>query len=87
MAANLAYVLARNLGKPTLLIDVDLKSPTVHDCMGTRNFPGLRDVFEGGRSVDSCLHRAGNYRCGYFRQAWTPVGCSNYPIFINLQNC
>lgn len=46
MAANLAYVLARNLGKPTLLIDVDLKSPTVHDCMGTRNFPGLRDVFE-----------------------------------------
>lgn len=59
MAANLAYVLARNLGKPTLLIDVDLKSPTVHDCMGTRNFPGLRDVFEGGRSVDSCLHRAG----------------------------
>lgn len=59
VAANLAYVLARNLGKPTLLIDVDLKSPTVHDCMGTRNFPGLRDVFEGGRSVDSCLHRAG----------------------------
>ncbi len=59
VAANLAYVLARNLGKPTLLIDVDLKSPTVHHCMGTRNFPGLRDVFEGGRSVDSCLHRAG----------------------------
>ena len=59
VAANLAYVLARNLGKPTLLIDVDLKSPTVHHCMGTRNSPGLRDVFEGGRSVDSCLHRAG----------------------------
>jgi polysaccharide biosynthesis transport protein len=59
VAANLAYVLARNLGKPTLLIDVDLKSPTVHHCMGTRNFPGLRDVLEGGRSVDSCLHRAG----------------------------
>jgi polysaccharide biosynthesis transport protein len=59
VAANLAYVLARNLGKPTLLIDVDLKSPTVHHCMGTRNFPGLRDVLEGGRPVDSCLHRAG----------------------------
>jgi succinoglycan biosynthesis transport protein ExoP len=59
VAANLAYVLARNLGKPTLLIDVDLKCPTVHQCIGTRHFPGLRDVLEGGRSVDSCLHLAG----------------------------
>jgi capsular exopolysaccharide synthesis family protein len=59
VAANLAYVLARNLGKPTLLIDVDLKCPTVHQCIGTRHFPGLRDVLEGGQSVDSCLHLAG----------------------------
>ena len=59
VAANLAYVLARNLGKPTLLIDVDLKCPTVHQCIGIRHYPGLRDVLEGGRSVDSCLHLAG----------------------------
>jgi capsular exopolysaccharide synthesis family protein len=59
VAANLAYVLACNLGKPTLLIDVDLKCPTVHQFMGIPQFPGLRDVLEGARSVDSCLHRAG----------------------------
>ena len=59
VAANLAYVLACNLGKPTLLIDGDLKCPTVHQCMGIPQFPGLRDVLEGERSVDSCLHRAG----------------------------
>jgi polysaccharide chain length determinant protein (PEP-CTERM system associated) len=59
VAANLAYVLACNLGKPTLLIDGDLKCPMVHQCMGIPQFPGLRDVLEGGRSVDSCLHRAG----------------------------
>jgi capsular exopolysaccharide synthesis family protein len=59
VAANLAYVLACNLGKPTLLIDADLKCPTVHQCMGIPQFPGLRDVLEGERSVDSCLHRVG----------------------------
>ena len=59
VSANLAYVLANNLGKPTLLIDCDLKCPTVHQCMGIPQFPGLRDVLEGGRSVDSCLHRVG----------------------------
>ena len=59
VAANLAYVLACNLGKPTLLIDGDLKCPTVHQCMGIPQFPGLQDVLEGERSVESCLHRAG----------------------------
>lgn len=59
VAANLAYVLASNLGKPTLLIDGDLKCPTVHQCMGIPQYPGLRDVLEGERSVDSCLHRVG----------------------------
>ena len=60
MAANLAYVLARNLGKSTLLIDGDLKCSTVHQCMGIPQFPGLRDVIEGGQLVDSCLHRMGD---------------------------
>jgi polysaccharide chain length determinant protein (PEP-CTERM system associated) len=59
VSANLAYVLACNLGKPTLLIDGDLKCPMVHQCMGIPQFPGLRDVLEGERSVDSCLHRVG----------------------------
>jgi capsular exopolysaccharide synthesis family protein len=60
VAANLAYVLARNLGKSTLLIDCDLKRPTVHQCMGIPQFPGLWDVLEGERSVDSCVHRMGD---------------------------
>jgi succinoglycan biosynthesis transport protein ExoP len=60
VAANLAYVLARNLGKSTLLIDGDLKCPMVHQCLGIPQFPGLRDVIEGERSVDSCLHQVGD---------------------------
>jgi polysaccharide biosynthesis transport protein len=60
VASNLAYVLARNLGKSTLLIDGDLKCPMVHECMGISQFPGLWDVLEGERSVDSCLHQVGD---------------------------
>ena len=60
VASNLAYVLARNLGKSTLLIDVDLKCPMVHQYMGIPQFPGLRDAIEGKQSVDSCLHRVGD---------------------------
>lgn len=57
VAANLAYVFASNLGKRTLLIDGDLKCPTIHECMGIPQSPGLRDLLEGEGSVDSCLHR------------------------------
>jgi polysaccharide biosynthesis transport protein len=59
VAANLAYVFAKSLDKATLLIDGDLKCPTVHQCMGTSQSPGLSNVLEGGRSIDSCLHRMG----------------------------
>jgi polysaccharide biosynthesis transport protein len=59
VAANLAYVFAKNLDKATLLIDGDFKCPTVHQCMGISQSPGLWNVLEGERSVDSCLHRIG----------------------------
>jgi Mrp family chromosome partitioning ATPase len=60
IAANLAYALARDMGKRTLLIDGDLKCPMVHQYMGIPHSPGLRDVLEGGRPVDSCLYREGD---------------------------
>jgi polysaccharide biosynthesis transport protein len=59
VAANLAYVFAKNLDKATLMIDGDFKCPTVHQCMGISQSPGLWNVLEGERSVDSCLHRIG----------------------------
>jgi capsular exopolysaccharide synthesis family protein len=59
VAANLAYALARDMGKATLLIDGDLKCPTLHQYLGVRQSPGLRDVLQGTRSVDSCIHQEG----------------------------
>lgn len=59
VSVNLAYALARDMAKRTLLVDADLKCPMVHQYMGVSQSPGLRDVLEGGRTVDSCLHREG----------------------------
>lgn len=59
VAANLAYSLARDMGKLTLLVDADLKCPTIHQFMGIPRSPGLRDVFRRTKSVDSCLYQEG----------------------------
>ena len=59
VAVNLGYVLARDLGKSTLIIDADLKRPVVHGYMGTSLAPGLQDLLEGEQSVDACLHSQG----------------------------
>jgi len=59
VAANLAYALARDMGKRTLLVDGDLKCPTVHEYWGIPQAPGLRDVLQGAQSLESCLRQEG----------------------------
>ena len=56
-AINLAYILAHDLGKSTLLIDCDFKRPMVHQYMGIPAGPGLGDVLRGGEILENCLHR------------------------------
>jgi len=55
-AVNLAYILAHDLGKSTLLIDCDFKRPMVHEYMGVPVGPGLGDVLQGGEILENCLH-------------------------------
>ena len=59
VAVNLGHVLARDLGKSTLIIDADLKRPVVHEYMNTTLAPGLQDLLAGEQSVDACLHSQG----------------------------
>lgn len=59
VAVNLGYVLARDLGKSTLIIDADLKRPVVHEYMANTVAPGLQDVLEGEQLIDACLHSQG----------------------------
>ena len=55
-AVNLAYVLAHDLKKSTLLIDCDFKRPMVHEYMGIPVEPGLSEAEQGGDILENCLH-------------------------------
>ncbi len=59
-ASNLAYVLAQDLGKRTLLIDCDFKRPVLHAYNGISMRPGLAEAIFGDAPLDSCLHRCGD---------------------------
>lgn len=59
-ASNIGYVLARDLGKNTLLIDCDFKQPMLNAYMGMANKPGLAEAIYGDASLDACLHKSSN---------------------------
>ena len=58
-AINLAYVLAKDLDKTTMLIDCDLKRPMQHVYAGIELEPGLTEVLYGDKPVDDCARRLG----------------------------
>jgi len=53
IAADLAA-----LGKRVLLVDADLRRPTLHRALGTQNPPGLTDYLVGARGLDEITYHA-----------------------------
>ncbi len=53
-AANLAIAMALD-GRKVILVDADLRRPTVHEKFGVRNTPGLTNVLVGSMSIDKAL--------------------------------
>lgn len=60
VVVNLGYVLARDLGRSTLIIDCDLKCPAIHEYMGMSAEPGLMDILNDESSREFCLKQAGD---------------------------
>jgi len=56
-AVNLAYILAHDLGKSTLLIDCDFKRPMVHEYMELSPGPGVGDVLHGADILENCIRQ------------------------------
>ena len=55
-AVNLAYVLAHDLNKSTLLIDCDFKRPMVHKYMDIPVESGLSEAIQGSDILENCIH-------------------------------
>jgi|CZKZ01.1.fsa_nt_gi capsular exopolysaccharide synthesis family protein len=57
VAANLAVSLARNSIHNILLIDGDLRRPTLHTLLGAPNSPGLSNYLEGTAEMNDIMQR------------------------------
>jgi protein-tyrosine kinase len=57
VAANLAMSLARNSIHNILLIDGDLRIPTLHTLLGAPNSPGLSNYLEGTAEMNDIMQR------------------------------
>jgi capsular exopolysaccharide synthesis family protein len=62
VAANLAMSLARNTVNNILLIDGDLRRPTLHNLLGTTNTPGLSEYLAGEAVLIDIMQRDSNLR-------------------------
>jgi protein-tyrosine kinase len=58
VAANLAMSLARNNVNHILLIDADLRRPTLHNMLGAPDTPGLSDYLAGTAELSDILQRS-----------------------------
>ena len=54
-AANLALTMAQEFQQRVLLLDADLRRPSIHRLFGVSETPGLSDVLMGGASLDEAL--------------------------------
>ena len=54
-ALNMAYVLSRDLNRKTVLVDCDLKRPTIRAYTGMESSAGLTEVLLGHKTLDECL--------------------------------
>jgi len=54
-AANLALTMAQEFQQRVLLVDADLRRPSIHRLFGITDAPGLSDVLMGGAAIDDAL--------------------------------
>jgi protein-tyrosine kinase len=57
VALNLAVSLARSSRNRVLLIDGDLRRPTLHRWLGASNNPGLSEYLEGGAELSEIMQK------------------------------
>ena len=54
-AANLALAMAQEFQQRVLLLDADLRRPSIHHLFGINETPGLTDVLMGGSNLEEAL--------------------------------
>ncbi|MEW6674376.1 MAG: CpsD/CapB family tyrosine-protein kinase [Thermodesulfobacteriota bacterium] len=59
VCANLGITMARGVGRRGLMIDCDLRRPSLHSLFGLKNSQGLADYLSGTGNLADFVHRTG----------------------------
>jgi capsular exopolysaccharide synthesis family protein len=62
ISCNLAVTLTQGIDKEAILIDCDLRRPTVHYQFGFKGSPGLAEILEGRRKLSHAIHQVTGLR-------------------------
>ena len=54
-AANLALTMGQEFQQRVLLVDADLRRPSIHHLFGINETPGLTDILMGGSTIENAL--------------------------------
>lgn len=81
ISCNLAVSLSQ-LGKKTLLIDADLRCPSVHCYFNLSNDQGLTDLFESDVGLDEVLQKNVAPNLDVFTAGW---GCKNPTVLVSSE--
>jgi len=60
VSSNLALTIAQNIDQHVLLIDCDMRRPTIHKLFGYENVPGLSNYLTGEQALSDLLIKTGN---------------------------
>jgi len=72
-AANLALTMAQEFHQRVLLVDADLRRPSIHHLFGISEMPGLTDVLMGGATVENALVDIPEHHLTVLPSGLTPV--------------
>jgi capsular exopolysaccharide synthesis family protein len=72
-AANLALTMAQEFQQRVLLLDADLRRPSIHRLFGIAETPGLSEVLMGGADVEDALVTLRDHRLTILPSGEVPV--------------
>ncbi|MCP4366411.1 MAG: AAA family ATPase [Planctomycetes bacterium] len=84
VAANLAIAVAQNKIK-TLLVDADLRRPSIHDIFGIEREPGLSDILLGNSNLDESIRTVTDLLLGEL--GWSTVLESRDMDYLDILTC
>lgn len=82
VAANLAVSIASLFARTALLVELDLRRPSVHRAFALAGGPGLADHLEGRAALEGCLVSPGIPRLVLLPQP-TPVGAGSSELLAS----